>query len=186
MSGGHFKDLTGRTFGRLTVVRFLKFVNHSGNPQSGMCALFECRCGCGTVCDVKSPLLTNGNTKSCGCLRTHKRLTNAASSGARHLLSLAKFRAKKQGIPFDLTVEDITIPEFCPILGIKLESGRGKGLLRSDTIPSLDKIRPELGYVRGNVWVISWRANRLKSDASAEELELIVSALRRRKSWNTL
>lgn len=97
----------------------------------------------------------------------------------RHLLTLAKCRAKKQELPFDITAEDIHIPEYCPILGIKLESGIGKGKDRNDNIPSLDKIVPRLGYVKGNVWVISLRANKLKNDATLTELELIVSALRK-------
>lgn len=38
--------------------------------------------------------------------------------------------------------------------------------------PSIDKVIPELGYVRGNVWVISNKANRIKNNATLEELKL--------------
>lgn len=96
-----------------------------------------------------------------------------------YLLCLAKHRAKRFGIPFNLTIADIHIPEFCPIFPyIKLEDGHGRGYLRKDSIPSLDKIIPEKGYVQGNVWVISWKANRLKSNATLEELELLVKGLK--------
>lgn len=107
-------------------------------------------------------------------------ITRRINRPERRLLAIAKCRAKRQGIPFDITVEDIIIPEYCPILGIKLEQGHGNGYHREGNIPSLDKIIPAKGYVKGNVWVISWRANKLKNDATVEELELLVSALRRR------
>lgn len=85
------------------------------------------------------------------------------------MLTLAKNRAKAKGLPFDLTADDITVPVFCPILGIKLERGRyGKGI--NDAAPSLDKIDPEKGYVKGNVIVVSMRANRIKTNARADEI----------------
>lgn len=87
------------------------------------------------------------------------------------LLYWAKQRAKAKNIQFDLTVTDIVIPVNCPILGIKLEIGKGKMHANS---PSLDRIIPELGYVRGNVCVISYRANSIKKDASLKELEALV------------
>lgn len=85
----------------------------------------------------------------------------------------ARHRAKAAGVPFTITKNDIVIPTHCPILGIPLvhQIGRGGG----DSSPSLDKVRPELGYVPGNVIVISQRANRLKSDASIKELRDIAS-----------
>lgn len=82
----------------------------------------------------------------------------------------ARKRARRNNIPFDITPEDIIIPEYCPVLGIKLESQVGK---RSDASPSLDKIIPSLGYIVDNIEVISWRANCLKRDATFEELKLL-------------
>lgn len=83
----------------------------------------------------------------------------------------SKKRAKKRGLPFDLTIEDIEVPEKCPILGLELKVGSESS---REISPSLDRIVPELGYVKGNIRVISLRANRLKSDASIEELEAIL------------
>lgn len=83
------------------------------------------------------------------------------------LLGAARRRAAANGIPFDLTVDDFEIPEFCPVLGVKLIKGRDKASPDSAT---LDRIEPALGYVAGNVQVISRRANMMKSDASADEL----------------
>lgn len=97
----------------------------------------------------------------------------------RSYLLAAKKRAKSAGVPFNLTEEDITFPNECPILGIPIPllvtDGPRK---RTDNTPSLDRIIPELGYVKGNIRIISWRANRLKNDATLEELEKIVMYLK--------
>lgn len=87
------------------------------------------------------------------------------------LLISAKFRAKKNNLPFDLEIDDIIIPEYCPILEIKLERKEyGKGGSFQPNSPSLDKIIPNLGYVKGNIIVISMKANAMKSNATKEEL----------------
>lgn len=83
----------------------------------------------------------------------------------------AKNRANKQGVPFDLEPEDIVFPDYCPVLGIRLRFTRGG---RTNNTPSIDRIIPEKGYVKGNIMVISWRANRLKNDATLEELKKLV------------
>jgi hypothetical protein len=77
-----------------------------------------------------------------------------------------KYRAKKHNIPFDLELSDIVIPDICPLLGIPLY--KTKGRVKNNT-PSLDKIDPSKGYIKNNVWVISWKANRVKSNLSIKE-----------------
>lgn len=90
------------------------------------------------------------------------------------MLSNARARAAAAGVPFAITLEDVVVPTHCPILGLPLFQTLGKkgGGPHS---PSLDRIEPCLGYVKGNIVVISNRANRLKSDASIEELRKIAS-----------
>lgn len=95
----------------------------------------------------------------------------------------AKQRAKKYGIPFTITEQDIVVPERCPVLGLKLEVAVGQ---KQPNSPSLDKLIPELGYVPGNVRVISMRANRVKGDASLNELERVTAWLRQTCSGNDL
>ena len=87
-----------------------------------------------------------------------------------YLLRGAKERAKKAGVPFALSKEDISIPNACPVLGIPLVIGSGSF---SNNSPTLDRLVPKLGYVPGNVNVISWRANSVKSDATVEELRIV-------------
>jgi hypothetical protein len=91
------------------------------------------------------------------------------------MIQQARARAKKAGLPCTIQISDINVPEFCPILGMKLVVASGYGL---DDSPSLDRIRPELGYVPGNVQVISKRANMLKNCASLEEIEKIYEFLK--------
>jgi len=84
----------------------------------------------------------------------------------------AKYRAKAAGLAFTISMDDIKVPEFCPVLGIKIIIGDGRGGHRDES-PSLDRIHPELGYVPGNVVVVSWRVNRIKCDATVAELRTI-------------
>ena len=84
------------------------------------------------------------------------------------LLALAKQRAKRDGLPFNLSGEDIVIPRRCPVLGITLKHGKNKKVLEES--PTLDRIRPIRGYVKGNVIVISSLANRIKSTANWRQI----------------
>lgn len=89
----------------------------------------------------------------------------------RKMLNGAVERTRRLGLPeCDLTIEYIEsiIPGRCPILDIPLAIGVGKPQPNS---PSLDRINPVLGYVRGNVQVISNKANMMKQDATWAELQ---------------
>ncbi len=84
-----------------------------------------------------------------------------------------KKRAKQHKTEFTLKIEDIPeIPKYCPILNILIKENTKSAPL--DSSPSLDRINPKLGYIKGNVRFISNRANRIKSDATLKELELIL------------
>lgn len=85
------------------------------------------------------------------------------------LFSGVKARAKRQNLEFDLEVEDIIIPSTCPILGLKLE----RTLKRSDLTPTVDRINPLKGYTKDNIVICSWRANKLKSDGTFDEIDAI-------------
>lgn len=87
-----------------------------------------------------------------------------------YLYQSAKSRANQKGIEFSISVDDILVPDVCPILGIPLKYNRG---IKEDNSYSLDRINPAKGYVKGNIWVISLRANRIKNDSTPQELRLI-------------
>ena len=94
----------------------------------------------------------------------------------RYTCSRLKRRAKALGVPFNLEPSDIIVPSRCPVFGVKLTFG-GSG--QRDDAPSVDRLVPDEGYVKGNVRIISMKANRIKNDASIEELKLVLEDLRR-------
>ena len=95
-----------------------------------------------------------------------------AKNPTRVMWNAAKARAKRKGIPFDISWEEIVIPDVCPVLGIPLSQGSHT---HRNFSPSLDRIDLSRGYVTGNIAVISSRANRIKSDATLEELQKITA-----------
>lgn len=99
---------------------------------------------------------------------------------ARYLLNTARSRALRKGLDFTITLEDLVIPEVCPVLGIPLHTTRGlktRGFPMGHT-PTVDRIDNTKGYIPGNVAIISWRANALKKDATAEEVEKLLVWMR--------
>ena len=90
----------------------------------------------------------------------------------REMFSRKKYNAIKLGIDFDIDFTDIVFPTHCPILGLELDYFSDQG--RKENNPSFDRKDPSKGYVKGNVFVVSWRANRIKNDGTAEEHRQIV------------
>lgn len=93
----------------------------------------------------------------------------------RGMFTRTRKRAMELGIPFELkSMHDIPYATHCPVFGVELvQNGRG------DFSPSLDKIRPELGYVKGNVIVVSDLANRIKSNATPEQIMAVAKFYKR-------
>jgi hypothetical protein len=85
----------------------------------------------------------------------------------KETLSSIKKRAKQKGLDFDLEVEDI-LGTSCPIFGVELKRGSRQG--PSDFAPSVDRIDNSKGYVKGNVQVLSNLANKMKANATPEQL----------------
>jgi hypothetical protein len=85
----------------------------------------------------------------------------------KRLLYLAKERSKKYNIPFNITSKDIILPELCPYLNVPFQKGTKDYKWYTY---SIDKIIPELGYVKGNIQVITYLANTMKNKATKEEL----------------
>jgi hypothetical protein len=93
------------------------------------------------------------------------------------MLNNCRKRAAARGVPFNLRPADLVVPSHCPFLGIPLIPNTRQ--CPSDNSPSVDAIIPELGYVPGNVMVISFKANRIKSDASWQEIMAVAKGLRK-------
>ena len=93
-----------------------------------------------------------------------------SSDRRRALLDGARRRAKLYDLPINITIDDIVIPTVCPVLGIPIIPG---GATNNPHLPSLDRFIPELGYVRGNITVISLRANSIKKNATVDEVKAL-------------
>lgn len=81
----------------------------------------------------------------------------------------AKSRAKRKKLDFNIKLEDIVIPKYCPVFNTEMR------------VPSIDRINSFKGYVKGNIQIISNRANMLKNNASIRELELILEFMKRNR-----
>lgn len=84
----------------------------------------------------------------------------------------ARYRARREGLEFNLDpIIDVCVPRFCPVLGIPILIGERTACANS---PTLDRIDPTKGYVRGNVIVVSHKANTIKSNATIAEIRRVV------------
>lgn len=180
-------NLLNKQFGRLTVIQKLETRRTSGgNPV----ARWLCKCQCGNERIVSTCSLRQGKTKSCGCLNRelaqlkgfqneiHGGYSQRASKEKQvkcQALCNIKERVKRNGYESDLEIEDLpTLTERCPVLGIQYVKGSVKN---KDASPSIDRKNPNLPYLKkykDNLVFISHRANRIKSDATEDELRKVL------------
>lgn len=116
----------------------------------------------GRVLNLKNNMPLKDKSKTKEYLRAWK-----DKNREKNLFQLARHRALKKGIEFNIEISDIVIPETCPILGLpikKLIDGN------RDLSPSLDRIDNAKGYIKGNIQVISFKANAMKLTANKDEL----------------
>lgn len=91
-----------------------------------------------------------------------------------YIVRNSKYCAKRRGIDFDLKYTDFELPEYCPILGFKLEYGAGNDG-NSPNHATLDRIDNSKGYISGNVMVISRLANAMKNESTFNQLQSFIS-----------
>ena len=125
---------------------------------------FERQC---TKCGVMFPKTSKTVTMCNSCNSNRVK----GESVETKMLRRAKQRAKERGVDFNLSLEDITIPTHCPILGIELKMHKGRSGGQPNS-PALDRVDNNKGYVKGNVMVMSHLANMMKSSASTEQMVL--------------
>jgi len=88
------------------------------------------------------------------------------------LFKLAKKRALKKGLEFNIELKDIHIPKRCPILKVLL-------ICSTRYSPSIDRIYPDKGYIKGNIVVISTLANSMKANATPKELLIFAKNIKK-------
>jgi hypothetical protein len=178
-------NLIGQKFGNLTV-RSLSKAN-----DDRLVRFWNCVCDCGNKTRVRTASLRNGNTKSCGCLKVNNLCGENNYQARRIIAACGSYvstnddwypravqvvgRARKENIPFGfesvshfvLYLKSIS-PTHCPVFKKKLSTGKNAA---HDFSPSIDKINPSKGYVPGNIQVISMLANKMKQNATREQLQ---------------
>ena len=163
--GRRTPSAVGETFSKLTVLK---------QETQGKHLKVYVRCECGTEKWVRhSAVVKKKDIKSCGCWK-NKWDRKRGWDDRSEMWSRAKYRAKQRGHEFAITKDDIVIPDKCPLLGIPLIKNK---TIQQGNSPSLDRKDPTKGYIKGNVWVISNRANTLKNDATLQELKTLVENL---------
>lgn len=169
-------DLSGQTFGGLLILR--KDEEATKKNKRGT---YWCKCSwCQEEKLINSEVFRYGKKPpvSCGCRRkagyTNPK-SNPTKKNETRLLNYARRNAKRRGEECSLELNDIVIPEYCPVLGVKLEPGSHS---HQDCSPSVDRIDSTKGYSKDNVWIISARANRIKNNATIEEIGMLYEALK--------
>lgn len=182
-------DLSGLRFGKWLVT---KRTNTISPP------FWEVVCDCGTIKNISGQTLRNGESKSCGCVGAERfknlkqdgelnpsRITARMRHGKDAMASKSPWmqrassirnRCRRNNIEYGFvslaecaSYLAAIAPEKCPVFGFILERNN-QGF--SPKSPSVDRINPHGGYVRGNIQIISMKANAMKSDASQEDLEM--------------
>jgi hypothetical protein len=95
----------------------------------------------------------------------------------RRLYATAKWRAKRTGMPFNIEVEDLVVPETCPVFGIPLVPTYGTGK-RNDGTPSLDRLDNTKGYTKDNIRMISFKANMYKGNMTIADVEALLKYMK--------
>lgn len=95
-------------------------------------------------------------------------------SAQRFKFGRKKANATQTGFTWTIEFTDLDWPTHCPILGLELDYFAPYA---QENSPSFDRINSNLGYVKGNVQILSWRANRIKNNGTAEEHRKIAEYL---------
>lgn len=169
----------GYKFNRLTILNLINNPNNKlpRDSSRSRCRLAYCKCDCGKNIVTLTSRLILGYSRSCGCLQKENASISNTTHGKTDTLEYIKFisakrRANEFNLEFNLDLEDIIIPDICPVLGIHLFVGEKTMSINS---PSIDRIDNTKGYIKGNIKIISMKANTLKSDATIEQLKNILS-----------
>lgn len=166
--------IEGNRFGKLTVLHRVKdrYTGKTKHPE----VWYRVRCDCGRKRSTRGYMIRTERVSACEVCKPKGFRHGMYGTPQYRLWRSAKSNTKKDGIKFSLTLRDIIIPEKCPLLLVDLVFN-AKGY--NDYSPSIDRIDPNKGYIKDNIWVVSHRANKIKNDATIEELFRIALNLKK-------
>ena len=153
---GHFSDLTGQRFSRLSVI--------GEYPQRGSRGqvLWICKCDCGEETATRGESLRSGKAKSCGCLQKEKASLNGKLKAkpsnevaGNTCFCSYKNRARLKGVGFDLSKKEFVgfMMQPCFYCGEKAGNKfkHSKGDYKDYFYNGIDRLDSSLGYAKGNV-----------------------------------
>lgn len=159
-----FIDLTGQRFGRLVAIKRVPKPNH----LKGNSTWWLCQCDCGNTKEFRAGSITNGETKSCGCINKK----SIGESVFNDIVGSYRRHAKKKGIPFELTNDyfECLTKEKCFYCGeIPSRTKKSKYNNGDYIYNGIDRIDNSLGYVDGNVVSCCTTCNLAKRAMSMNE-----------------
>lgn len=175
------KDRTGETYGKLTVLKFSKYVGES--ELKTRTSLWLCECECGNTIEVRNSNLTSSSTKSCGCLlKEHNKKLGLSrisdNSSFKHLYNEYKRNALKNNRVFKLTEEEFKYLtssncHYCGIGPSKEIIGNGSKIFKGGSYKynGIDRFNNELGYEKENSVPCCWKCNNAKKDMGVLEFK---------------
>jgi hypothetical protein len=104
-------------------------------------------------------------------------------SHAKWLYHIGRARARYKNIEWNLEISDIVVPKRCPVLGMKLKMN---SVVPKNNSATIDRINPNIGYIKSNVAVISHLANKIKSNATVEEIKKTYQWLKKNENYNSI
>jgi len=164
-------DLTGKKFGRLTVIR-RSYPNKKGQP------MWLCKCDCGTEKIISGNRLKVGDAKSCGCLRkeapNNKKRLNLGLANMRSIMRGCKRKAKKQGLDYKLTEEQYRAitQKDCYYCGAKPNNiSKNEGRYGVYIYNGIDRVDNNKGYTMDNIVPCCKRCNYAKKNHTLQEFK---------------
>lgn len=146
------------------------------------------------ICKQEKPLedfhlnkgCKDGRETRCKSCRKEVAASKYKENPFKTMIRSKRSECKKKGLEFNLTEEYLKKlwTGVCPVFNVPITIGNsGMG---SHMSGHLDRLDPDKGYIKGNVMFITGRANRIKYNATIEELQLIVDYMKRQERATTI
>lgn len=163
------KAMIGKKFGKWTVLSFDSLRN--------MRYMWRCQCECGTIKSVPNQILKKGESKSCGCLKGTSMDTGETSFNS--LYYNYRRSALKRHLSFEISKEEFNkiTSSNCRYCGnepsriiSKTHSKKPVVIKHTQyTYNGIDRVNPNIGYIKGNIVACCWLCNVAKNNMPLEE-----------------
>jgi len=163
------KDLVGKRFGRLVVIRRVDNDKHYNT-------MWLCKCDCGEEKIIAADSLSRGLTKSCGCLNkeNNSHPLKPGLANMRNVINSYKHNAKTRGLNWELTEEEFEelAQQNCHYCGAKPNNVLNrKDCNGAYTYNGIDRIDNSKGYTVDNVVPCCKRCNNAKRNYTLKEFK---------------